>query len=103
MGFPGGPGEEKGWHYLILRGLPEIKQTDQEGLVPSTTGRHNSRCLIWFPTLDLKSGYWQVEVEDQDCEKIAFTAGNGLWQFNVMAFGLCNGPVTFERLISLAT
>ena len=32
-------------------------------------------------TLDLKSGYWQVEVEEQDREKTAFTAGNGLWQF----------------------
>ena len=47
----------------------------------------------WFSTLDLQSGYWQVEVEEKDCEKTAFTAGNGLWQFNVMAFGLCNAPV----------
>ena len=53
----------------------------------------------WFSTLDLKSGYWQVEEEEQDHEKTAFTAGNGLWQFNVMAFGLCNAPVMFERLM----
>ena len=32
----------------------------------------------WFSTVDLKSGYWQVEVQEQDCEKTAFTAGNGL-------------------------
>ena len=48
MGFTGGPGEEKGWWYPILHGLPEIKRTDQEGLVPFTTGRHNFQCLIWF-------------------------------------------------------
>ena len=49
----------------------------------------------WFSTLDLKRGYWQVEVEEQGHEKTAFTAGNGLWQFNVMAFGLCNAPSHF--------
>ena len=53
----------------------------------------------WFSTLDLKSGYWQVEVEEKDREKTAFSVGNGLWQYNVMAFDLCNVPATFEHLM----
>ena len=53
----------------------------------------------YFHCLDLASGYWQCEIDEADRYKSAFVTHRGLYEFKVLAFGLCNAPGTFQLLI----
>ncbi|MGL4385614.1 MAG: reverse transcriptase family protein [Flavobacterium sp.] len=49
----------------------------------------------YFSIMDLKTGYWQIPVKECDKEKTSFVTHNGLYEWNVMPFGLCNALATF--------
>jgi hypothetical protein len=51
----------------------------------------------YFSSIDLTSGFWQIEMHSGDKEKTAFCIKNGLYQFKVMPMGLTNAPLTFQR------
>ena len=56
---------------------------------------------LFMSSLDLASGYWQISVHPKDRHKTAFITKYGLWQMVRMAFGLCNAPSTFQRVMNL--
>ena len=51
----------------------------------------------YYSKFDLKSGYFQLPIHENDKEKTAFITQDGLWEFNVLPQGVTNGPPTFQR------
>ena len=50
---------------------------------------------LWFSTMYLASGNWQVAMSPEAKRKAAFVMNEGLFQFRIMPFGLCNAPATW--------
>ncbi|KMQ81403.1 retrovirus-like pol polyprotein [Lasius niger] len=48
---------------------------------------------VYFTTLDMTSGYYQVPMDKKSKNLTAFMAPDGLYEFNVIPFGLVNAPM----------
>ena len=86
---------------IDYRRLNEVTRKDAYPL-PRVSDCLDSICgAKYFSTLDLQTGYWQIEVAEEDKPKTAFVTRDGLFEYQTMPFGLCNGTSSFQHCMEL--
>lgn len=82
----------------------KLNRITEKTATPIHNAHHILRLLSggsWFSKLDLRSGYWQVELTDRAKPLTAWYSNGKLYNFRVMPFGLSEAPGTFVALMNV--
>ena len=85
---------------MDYRKLNDVTVKDAYPLTRIDDGLQLLRGAKYFTTIDLKSGYWQLQVAEADRDKTAYISRYGIHRFKVMPFGLANIPASFQAMIN---
>ncbi|VDI37074.1 Hypothetical predicted protein [Mytilus galloprovincialis] len=99
--FPLVFGDKERWHHSAMRDYRSLNNIISKISYPLPLIDDILSLLggsKWFTCLDLKSGYYQVLMDEESKEKTVFTCHKGLFQFNVMPFGISTARSLFQEL-----
>ena len=85
---------------IDYRNLNQKTEKESYPIPPLQTQLRKLKGARFFTSIDLNSGYYQIEVYPEHRQRTAFLLNFELYQFNRMPFGLTNAPRTFQRVIN---